>query len=210
MIASVNAPRFVSSVEELQIRFLGILGRIEQHARIVFRHITCREKRADLVAEAVALAWKWFTRLAEVGKDATQFPTALAGYAARAVRTGRRICGQLRAKDALSERAQQRHGFVVGKLPDFSTESTNPLTEALADNTQTPPPDAAAFRVDFPCWRSRYRRRDRRLIGQLMLGERTKDVARRFRLSPARVSQLRSAFRGDWHTFCDGPSADDR
>jgi hypothetical protein len=55
MIAAVNAPCFVS-VEELQVRFLGILGRIEQHARIAFRHVTCREKRADLIAGRRALA----------------------------------------------------------------------------------------------------------------------------------------------------------
>jgi hypothetical protein len=200
MIAAVN----VSSGEELQIRFLGILSRIEQHARIAFRHVACREKRADLVAEAVALSWKWFARLAEKGKDAAQFPTVLASFAAKAVASGRRVCGQLRATDALSERAQQRHGFVVGKLPDFSTESSNPLAEALIDNTRTPVPDAAAFRVDFPRWKRRYRRRERRLIGQLMVGERTKDVARRFHLSPARVSQLRQQFRDDWTGFCGG------
>ena len=86
MIAPINASCFVSSVEELQVRFLGILPRIEQHARIAFRHVACREKRTDLVAETVALAWRWFKRLAERGKDATQFPSVLANYAARAVK----------------------------------------------------------------------------------------------------------------------------
>jgi len=207
MVAFINASRSISSVEELQVRFLGILPRVETHARIAFRGVACREKRADLVAETVALCWRWFQRLAEQGRDATQFPMALASFAAKAVASGRRLCGQLPARDVLSERAQQRHGFYVGKLPDMATESGNPLAEALHDNTRTPPPDAAAFRVDFPRWRRRYHRRDRRLIGRLMLGERTKDVARRFHLSPARVSQLRTAFREDWHNFCDGTPA---
>src|ERR1043166_4763475 len=103
MIAAVPAPCFVSSGEELQIRFLGILPRLEQHARIAFRHVVCREKRADLVAETVALAWRWFKRLAERGKDATQFPSTLASYAAKAVRSGRRVCGQLKPRDVISE-----------------------------------------------------------------------------------------------------------
>src|SRR5579862_6454736 len=74
MIAAVNAPCFIPTIEELQVRFRGILGRIEQHAKITFRHVTCREKRADLVAETVGLAWKWFVRIAERGKDARLFP----------------------------------------------------------------------------------------------------------------------------------------
>lgn len=102
----------------------------------------------------------------------------------------------------MSPVAQQRHGFVVGKLPDMEIESSNPLVEALTDNTKTPPRDAAAFRVDFPRWRRRYSRRDRGLIGRLMLGERPEHVARCFRLSPGRVSQLRTAFRADWNAFC--------
>jgi len=203
MIAAVNAPCFVSSVEELQVRFLGILPRIEQHAKIAFRHVVCREKRADLIAETVALAWRWFQRLAERGKDATQFPSVLANYAARAVRSGRRVCGQLKPRDAMSELAQQRHGFCVGKIPDFSTESTNPLAEALTDNTRSPVPDQVQFRCDFPAWRRTHCRRNRRLIGRLMLGERTKDVARRFQLSESRVSQLRQQFHEDWNVFTE-------
>jgi hypothetical protein len=44
-----------------------------------------------------------------------------------------------RAKDAMNRQTQQRHDFVVERLPDHRT-----LTDALADNTVTPPPDAAA------------------------------------------------------------------
>jgi hypothetical protein len=200
MIAAVNAPCFVPSVAEIQVRFLGILGRIEQHAKIAFRHVTCREKRADLIAETVGLAWRWFKRLAERGKDARQFPSTLASYAAKAVRSGRRVCGQLKARDVMSERGQQRHGFCVGKPPNYSPESSNPLSEALTDNTVSPAIDQVQFRCDFPAWRRTHCRRDRRL----MLGERTKDVARRFRLSESRVSQLRQQFHDDWTGFCDG------
>ena len=71
MIAFAKASPLSASVQELQVRFLGILPRIETHARIVFRHVACREKRADLIAETVALTWKWCRRLAEQGRDAT-------------------------------------------------------------------------------------------------------------------------------------------
>jgi hypothetical protein len=164
MIARIHSSCFTSSLEQLRARFLGILHRIEPHAKIYFRHVGCRQKRTDLIAETIALAWKWFVRLAEKGRDGTQFPTALASYAAKAVRSGRRVCGQERARDVMSQLAQQRHGFCVGKLPDFSTESTNPLAEALTDNTHSSVPDQVQFRCDFPAWLRTRTQRDRHLI----------------------------------------------
>jgi hypothetical protein len=196
MIATIHSSCFASALEQLQSRFLGILPRIERHAKIYFRHVPSRQKRTDLVAETVALAWKWFVRLAEKGRDGTQFPMTLASYAAKAVRSGRRVCGQERARDA-----QQRHGFCVGKLPDFSTESTNPLAEALTDNTRSPVPDQVQFRCDFPAWLRTRTQRDRRLIERMAMRERTKDLARKFRLSESRIRQLRQDFHEDWNRF---------
>ena len=65
------------SVHVLQVRFLSILPRIELHGRLSFRHLRCADRRADAIAEMVALAWKWHLRLAERGKDATLFPSTL-------------------------------------------------------------------------------------------------------------------------------------
>jgi len=118
------------------------------------------------------------------------------------VRSGRRLCGQEKANDILSSRAQSRHGFSVGKLPDFATLNGNPLEEALQDNTQTPPPEAAAFRIDFPTWRRSHTRRNRRLIDRMAQGERTQILAHQFHLSPARISQLRWHFHDDWDRYC--------
>jgi hypothetical protein len=178
-----------------------ILPAVERHGRVYFRHVKCPVRREDAIAEMVALSWKWFVRLAERGKDATRFPTTLATFAARAVRCGRRVCGQEPAKDVLSPLAQTRHNFVVEKLPDYSTLSANPFTEALADNTQTPPDEQAAFRIDFPAWRLTRTERDRRIVDDLMMGERTLAVAARYGLCSARVSQLRREFHDDWHLF---------
>ena len=153
----------------------------------------------------VALTWKWHLRLAQRGKDAAQFPTALATFAARAVRSGRRLAGMDRAKDVLSPQAQQRKGFAVCKLPDCSTLDGSPLEEALHDNTKSPPDEQCAFRIDFPAWRASRTERDRRVLDDLMLGERTLDVAGKHGLSPGRVSQLRREFHDDWELFCAEP-----
>ena len=189
----------------LHARFLAILPRIETHAKIYFRDIRCPHLKADRIAEAIALAWKWFLRLEETGKDATQFISAIATFAAKAVCSGRRLAGMEKAKDVMNPRTQRRHGFTVEKLPDVSMLTTNPLSEALADNTVTPPPDAAAFRVDFPEWMGSLHDRDRRIAESLMVGDRTQETARRFRLSQARVSQLRREFCHDWARFHGEP-----
>jgi hypothetical protein len=185
----------------LHDRFLRLLPRIERHGRVYFRHVQCRQKKADYIAEMIALCWKWMLRLETQGKDGFQFPTALATYAAKQVKSGRRVCGQEKAKDAMSPTAQQRHGFVVGKLPDYSTLDGNPLAEALHDNTRTPPPDAAAFRIDFPAWLATRTERDRRIIEQMGLNHRTSDLARRFGVVPGRISQLRREYQEDWTRF---------
>ena len=191
----------MATSHSLHARFLALLLRIEAHAQIYFRDVRCSSTRADRIAEAVALAWKWFVRLAKRGKDAALFVSALAKFAVKAVRCGRRLTGMEKAKDVMNRQTQQRRGFAVEKLPEFSTMSDNPLTEALADNTVTPPPDAAAFRVDFPRWLASLPRRDRRVAKVLMIGERTLDTAHRFKMSPARVSQLRRELCQDWARF---------
>jgi hypothetical protein len=71
------------------------------------------------------------------GKDPAMFPTAFAYLAARAVRSGRRVAGMVKAGDVMNEINQRRRGFVVGKLPDFSTLIGNPLEDALRDNSQS-------------------------------------------------------------------------
>jgi hypothetical protein len=192
----------VPSPETLQATFLILLPRIEAHARVYFRHLRCIHKRDDAIAETVAVAWKWYLRATQRGKDITRFVSAFASFAARAVRCGRRVCGQEKAKDALSPLAQMRRNFTVSSLPETSSQDGNVFDEALHDNTQTPVPDQAAFRSDFPAWRLTRSDRDRRVIDELMLGERTQDVASKYGLTAGRISQLRRDFHLDWSQFC--------
>jgi hypothetical protein len=190
----------------LQATFLSsVLPKVVSHGRIYFRHLRSAELKEEYIAEMVALTWRWHRRLAERGKDATRFPTALATFAARAVRSGRKLAGMDRVRDVLSPQAQQRHGFAVGKLPDYGALDGSPLEEALHDNTRTPPDEQCAFRIDFPAWRAGRTERDRRVLDDLMLGERTLDVAGKYGLSPGRVSQLRREFLLDWRRYCDEP-----
>src|SRR5262249_51206777 len=102
---------------------------------------------------------------AEKGKDATVLPTALASYAARAVKSGSRVAGQEMANDVLSPVAQRRHHFFVGRLPDFETLTEHPLCvpsrsmehirisvfptgeDRIPPDASRPPPDACHFQA---------------------------------------------------------------
>ena len=86
-------------------------------------------------------------------------------------------------------------------MPDSTSLQDKILNDAVSDNTQTPPPDAAAFRIDFPRWLATLKERDQRIAHDLMMGGNTFVVARKFGLSPARVSQMRGQFHEAWQRF---------
>jgi hypothetical protein len=203
------------ALAHLWATFLELLPRIQTHGRIVFRHIRCVHRQADAIQEMQALAWKWLLRLAQRGKDVREFPAAFVTLLARAVHSGRRLVGMARAKDVMNRMTQRRHGFKVEPLPSSPRTSheslygdphgqrtQDALEELLHDNTQTPIPDQVAFRQDFPAWRLTRSERDRRLVDDLMVGERTQDVAARYGLTQGRISQLRRDFLEDWSRFC--------
>jgi hypothetical protein len=200
---------------DLQSAFVSIRPRIELHADIFFRHVRCHDTRADRIAETLALAWKWFLRLSEKGKDATGFPAVLAQYAARAVKSGRRVCGQQTSRDVMSPLAQQRHGFRVESLPTSTRTALEEIygtprgqrlhdvfEERLVDHVRTPPDEQAIFRIDFRAWLESLTPRERRMIEAMAANERTLDISKMFELSPGRISQMRREFHIGWERFC--------
>jgi FixJ family two-component response regulator len=74
------------------------------------------------------------------------------------------------------------------------------MAREAADRHCTPA-ELAASRIDVPAWLSRLKPRDRKIALKLAVGETTSAVARRFRLSEGRVSQLRGEFRNSWEVF---------
>ena len=209
----MNAPYLPESAEAadrahargpraLHAHFLEILPRVETHARIHFRHLRCPGRRDDAVAETVAVAWKWFLRLARAGartsaSSSRPWPTTPSGTSAR----GRRLCGQERAKDAMSPVAQRRHGFGVEALAPphrcrealyaapHGQDHQDAFEERLRDDTRSPVPEQAAFRIDYPAWLSRLGERDRAIVGDMTLDLGTTEFAARHAVSPGRISQ---------------------
>jgi DNA-directed RNA polymerase specialized sigma24 family protein len=186
---------------DLQASFLEVLPRIEQQASFAFRNYHCTADREDAVQESVAVAWAWFVRLAQRGKNPADFVSTLAFFAAIHVRSGRRLCGTEATQDALSPTASYRRGFSVERLGQPKPAQSEMWEEALHDNTRSAPDQAAMFRIDFPNWLGTLGERNRRIVVDLLLGERTSTVADKHALSSGRVAQLRREFHRRWHEF---------
>jgi hypothetical protein len=118
------------------------------------------------------------------------------------IQAGRRITGNESPDDVLSFRAQRLHSFTVQGLPSYEgSEQDNEGLDALVDNHRTPLPDQAAFRIDFPAWVRRHSERKRNIIRDLMMSEKTRDVARQNGTTPGRISQIRRELCRDWNRF---------
>jgi hypothetical protein len=209
--ASSNTGNALPADNAWQAPFLALLPKLHTHAAIYFRGIRCPDSKADKIQEMLALAWKWYRRLHEKGKDVSQFSMVLVYLVAKAVKSGRKITGQEKAKDVLSPLAQQRHNFLVESLPASTRvahehlygepqgqKQQDAFEERLQDNLVTPIPDQVQFRIDFPAWLTTLTPRERRLIRAMAGNERTLDLSKEFELSPARISQLRKEFQQGW------------
>ncbi|HEV8062850.1 MAG TPA: hypothetical protein VGP68_23425, partial [Gemmataceae bacterium] len=136
--------------------FLPLRAKVERHAKFVSRHLPAAD-RDDFVSESVASAFQSFLRLKIRGKTPADFPSRMAAYAVLVVVDGRHLSGT----DALSQRAQRRHGFRVESL-NVSSDERKPgpnelrhadsIGDSLRDNTRTLPSEQAIFRVDFRNW----------------------------------------------------------
>ena len=180
-------------------RFLAMLPAIETHARLAFRHLD-PEAREDAVQETIANALVAFVRLVQLQKTDVAYPSALARYAVAQIHDGRRVGNRLNVRDVLSPYAQKQKGIQVERIDRFDEEEGQ-WVEAVIEDDRTPVPDQAAFRCDFPTWLDSLSRRNRRIAQALSVGHTTSEVAKRFRVSPGRVSQLRREMHQSWQDF---------
>ncbi len=197
MIARVHTQKSRSRTPKWHRQFLQMLPAIQRYAAYAFRHQPPKV-RSELVAEVVANACVAFARLVQLRKADLAYPTPLAMYGCRQVRDGRRVGTVRNTRDVLSPTAQRKHGFDVERL---GTPWLAEWQEAVLEDHRTAVADQAAFRCDFPEWLRTLSRRNRRIAEMLSTGESTTQTARKFRLSPARVSRLRREFAESWRQF---------
>lgn len=211
---STSEEAYAAALRSLHVKFLAVLPRLQTHFRIRFRYVRCPGRFDDAVAEAVAVAWKWFLTLEEKGKDINEFVSTLADYAVRHVSSGRGVCGQEKAKDAMSRRAQRHKGFRMERLiptrqrpheilygEPRGQERVDSFEDRLRDNTRSPIPEQAAFRIDYPLWLAQLGERNKSIAEDMATDLATGELAARHGVSPARISQLRRQLHADWRRF---------
>ena len=182
-----------------QERFVALLPMILRYVTPAFRTLS-PDAQAEAVQECVANACVAYARLVERGKESVAFATVLARYAVSQVRAGRQVGGRLNILDVASDYCQRRKRFSLQRLDRFDP-AEGCWQEAVIQDHRTPVFDQVWFRIDFPAWLRTLPRRDRRIAEALPAGHRATDVARRFQLSIARVSQLRRRFHRSWLAF---------
>jgi hypothetical protein len=182
-----------------QDRFVDLLPVILNYVLPAFGKLRS-EAKAEAVQEALANACVAYARLVERGKESLAFATVLARFAVSQVRAGRQVGGRLNILDVASEYCQRRKQFRLQRLDRYDLEG-GCWQEAVVQDHRTPVADQVWFRIDFPAWLRTLSRRDRRIAEALADGHRPTDVAQRFQLSIARVSQLRREFHSSWLAF---------
>jgi hypothetical protein len=189
--------------------FLALLPQIVQHAKFAFRHLR-GEARQDAIQETIANALVAFVALVRRGKMAIAYPTVLARYAVAQIKDGRRVGNKLNVREVLSPYAQRLKGFQVERLDRHDKDDENAWCEVLVEDRHAGPADTARVRLDFSDWLDSLKRRDRKIALKLAEGDKTSDVAKRFKISAGRISQLRRELAESWHKFVGdepGPAA---
>jgi hypothetical protein len=184
-------------------RFLEMLPVIRRYARMAFRDRD-PEARAEKVQEVIANAFVAFRRLVEQGKADLAYPTPLAMYAIRQVKSGRHVGSKLNVRDVSSRHCQIRKGIRLGRLDHYDKDAEQ-WKEILVEDHRAGPAEIAAVRIDFASWLASLPGRLRKIVATLAAGEGTVAAAKRFGVSAARISQLRGELKASWDCFQRGP-----
>jgi hypothetical protein len=183
----------------LNDKFLQLLPAIREQAEYAFRRVPI-DTREDLILEVVAAAYVLFVSLCRRGKTALIYPTPLAKFAIRHVREGRRTGSRFNSLDITSPCTAAAQRTTIERLDRFNPR-LGEWQEVVVEDRTAGPAEIAMTRLDFASWLSTLSNRDRQLAEKLVSGETTGRVARTFRISAARVSQLRRELCANWHRF---------
>lgn len=183
-------------------RFLQLLPLIRRIARYAFRGMSCDE-REEAMQEVVANCFVMYARLFERGKEAVAYASPLARYGIAQYRAGRRVGSTLNRGDLTSAYCQRHNEVVLESL--FRQDEVGHWEELVVQDKRSTPADVAAIRLDFRAWLRRLGSRKRNAARLLASGAATGEAAKRLRITPARVSQLRRELSEDWAAFQGEP-----
>ena len=179
--------------------FLSLLPAIQRHAHLAFYNYR-GEAKEDAICEVVANCLCAYRRLYERNELQRAFASTLVRYAVAMYHRGRRVGTSQSSRDLYSIHTRLKAGIQIQSCSTSRDERAEWM-ECLVDNRRTSIPDQAHFRVEFPRWLKTKTKRDRQMVERLSLGYSTHEVARKFKISASRVSQLRREYYDSWNTF---------
>ena len=195
-----NPDRPQSPVSRSQpIDFLKLLPFIRRHANNSFANLN-PEAREEAVQEVVANSFAAYLRLIERGKTDVIAPKPLARFAVAQTRTGRQVGGHLNSHDVSSRYCRNRQGIALQSLERVDA-ATGSWQQILLEDRSSGPADIVAIRLDFQSWLKTLSMRHRQIAELLSTGETTLAVAKLFKVTSGRVSQLRSQLKAAWESF---------
>lgn len=192
------APPLCTPSADWHAAYLAMLPSIHRQAQRAFRCLPCHE-REEAIQAVMANSALAYRRLVELGTPELGYTTPLAQFAVRQYRAGRTVGSRMNCRDVASIACQRRHGFNVQAHGDWK--------QTVTEDRRTTPAELAALRLDFADWLATLSPRDRRVAKALAIGERTTTVARLFKMTAGRVSQLRRELYVSWQRFFGEPVA---
>jgi len=199
MKKSKKSPRCKKNPPAWHSDFESMLPTIEAHAKFAFRHLG-REAREEMIQEVVCNCCQAYQRLVEQGNTAVAFPTALAKFAVRQAREGRKVGGSLDIHDISSDYCQKAKSLLLERLDLYDTEE-QAWSQLLIEDKHAGPAETAIVRLDFSAWLKLLPRRLRQIAMFLARGETTSATATQFGLSQGRISQIRRELLSAWQRF---------
>jgi hypothetical protein len=179
--------------------FLAMMPTIKTHAKVAFRHLDA-EAREEAIQEVICNACCVYARLVELNKTDLAYPSVLARFGVAQVKDGRKVGGHLNIRDVSSSYCQQHKGISVERLDQYD-KTENAWLEILVEDKHAGPADTATVRIDFNEWLKSLTNRLRKIATLLAMGEKTGIVAKKFRVSPGRISQIRNLLADTWKRF---------
>jgi hypothetical protein len=173
----------MATVAENAVFVEKVLPVVKRFACAKFRYLRGFAKD-EAIANALGLAYEHYHRAMQSGRDASQFPVALARFACLRIRAGRGY-GKQNATDVMEGRTQAKLGYDREPLGDYQGK--------WADV-----PDEIAAKLDFADWLEQLRPARRRVMEALAQGLSREQVAAELGCGIHNVDYLRDKCRKDW------------
>ena len=176
-----------------QSRFVAMLPEIEQKLRLAFYRLD-PDACEDAIAEGVVHSLLAYLRLHEQDRAEVATPSSLAWYSSRHVKRGRPAAGRMNGKEPLSRYAQISNDIEVERLP-------NNWIDAMFQDKRAPVVDQVAAKMDVGAWFATLTKRMKEIAKDLAFGCSTSEVAKKYGVTPGRISQMRRALEESWAAF---------